>query len=123
MGVFTMTPNKKGMARVRFLTLKTAIAEEMEQGYNRSDIFQKHHDVLQMSYSQFTRHVRKFILGLPSQQPKRELPPASSTAIEKQSPEVSSKRRAFSPRPINFHPSPDRKLIAHWLSPAEGTEK
>lgn len=118
-----MTPNKKGMARVRFLALKSVIAEELGQGYNRSDVFQKHHDALQMSYSQFTRHIRKFILGLPSQQPKRELPPASFKAIEKQSPEVSSKRHAFSPRPINFHPSPDRELIAHWLSPAEGTEK
>ncbi|MEZ7137320.1 TraK family protein [Komagataeibacter sp. SM21] len=118
-----MTPNKRGMARVRFLALKTAIAEEMEQGYNRSDIFQKHHDALQMSYSQFTRHVRKFILGLSYQSPRKEPPSASFTAFEKQNPKAPSKRHAFSPRPLNFHPSPDPELVAYWLSPVDDTEK
>lgn len=118
-----MTPNKKGMARVRFLTLKTVIAEELTQGYNRSDIFQKHHDALQMSYSQFTRHVTKFILELSSQASKKEPPSAPSTAFGRQSLSTSSKRHAFSPRPLNFHPSPDPELVAYWLSPADGTEK
>ncbi|MFT9460146.1 MAG: TraK family protein [Acetobacter orientalis] len=118
-----MTPNKKGMARVRFLALRSVIAEELRQGYNRSDVFQKHHDALQMSYSQFTRHVRKFILGQSFQKPKKEPPSASSTALAKQSPKAASKRHAFSPRPLNFQPSPDPELIAHWLSPANGSEK
>lgn len=77
-----MTPNKKGMARVRFITLKTVITEELKQGYNRSDIFRKHHDALQMSYSQFTRYGRKFILGLSSQTSKKELHSTSSIAFE-----------------------------------------
>ncbi|WP_086431062.1 TraK family protein [Saccharibacter sp. 3.A.1] len=118
-----MTPNKKGMARVRFLALKSVIAEELKQGYNRSDVFQKHHDTLQMSYSQFTRHVRKFILGLSSQISQKELSSTPSTAFEKQSPKASPKRHVFSPRPLNLNPSPDPELIAYWLSPADGSEK
>jgi len=118
-----MTPNKKGMARVRFLALKSVIAEELEQGYNRSDIFQKHHDSLQMSYSQFTRHVRKFILGLSSQISQKEPSSAPSTAFEKQSPKASPKRHVFSPRPLNLNPSPDPDRIAYWLSPADDPEK
>ena len=115
-----MTPSKKGMARVRFIALKDVITKELEQGYNRTDIFQKHHDALLMSYSQFTRHIQKFIVQ-PSLARSTNVEPIPNLAkcprstVEEQ---PSPKRRSFTTRPVHFDPDPDPDKIKHWLSPA-----
>ncbi|WP_215748835.1 MULTISPECIES: TraK family protein [unclassified Gluconobacter] len=112
-----MTPSKKGMARVRFIALKDVITKELEQGYNRTDIFQKHYDTLLMSYSQFTRHIQKFIVqpSLASSTNVQPIPNLVATLRSTVEEQPSPKRHSFTARPVHFDPDPDK--IKHWLSP------
>lgn len=116
-----MTPSKKGMARVRFIALKDVITKELEQGYNRTDIFQKHHNALLMSYSQFTRHIQKFITQHPWRDPTKLQPTPTPTAVPRSLVEEqpSPKRHPFTARPVHFDPDPDPEKIKRWLRPAQ----
>ncbi|MBF0849767.1 hypothetical protein HKD27_02360 [Gluconobacter sp. R75690] len=115
-----MTPSKKGMARVRFIALKDVITKELEQGYNRTDIFQKHHDTLLMSYSQFTRHIQKFIMqpSMARSTNVQPIPTLATTPCSTVKEQPSPKRHSFTARPVQFDPDPDPDKIKRWLSPA-----
>ena len=51
----------KGAGRVGFLVKQDEFARMIEEGHPLRAIYNKHQDVLDISYSQFTRYVKRYI--------------------------------------------------------------
>ncbi|NNM59268.1 MAG: hypothetical protein HKM04_05585 [Legionellales bacterium] len=57
----TKTGTKRGLGRVTFLAKQGLISEAIEAGWPLTLIYEKHAEKLNISYSQFSRYVARYI--------------------------------------------------------------
>jgi hypothetical protein len=74
-----LSPNFRGIGRVRFLASKDSVRSEIEKGWSLKAVHEQLRDKLKISYAQFTRYVLRY-LGSFDLASQRWIPPSSSSA-------------------------------------------
>lgn len=70
----TKTVTKRGLGRVSFLAKQGVISEAIAAGWPLTSIYEKHAEKLNISYSQFSRYVARYITQVKPVQDKIEKP-------------------------------------------------
>lgn len=101
-----LTPEGRyGLGRVAFKAHLETIRKEVEAAYPLTTIYSRHKDKLGITYSQFRRHVNRYILQQPAttRQPKSAKP---ETPVPETKPRASS--NVHVPKNFEFNPvAPD----------------
>ena len=65
---------RRGLGRVSFLAKLSSITADLDAGYPMISVYEKHEKFLKVSYAQFTRYIKKYIVkpAIPEPQ-KKEL--------------------------------------------------